>query len=87
MKISLKRKPKSSRLKKLKFLFFPLYYKEEIYWLEKVVIKKSFNGRKFLITDIIRIKDIVKKVIGESSNLENKGLNRNQNEILLKKVV
>ncbi|AZJ34854.1 hypothetical protein D6T69_04665 [Tenacibaculum singaporense] len=61
MKIQLTLKPsqrrrRGSKTKTNKFLFFPLIFRGEFYWLERVTIKKNFNGRSFMITDIIRHK-------------------------------
>lgn len=60
MRVSLNKR-KSSRgikTKQEKFLIFPLFYGGSIYWLENVLIKKNFNGTKYQITDVIRIRKI-----------------------------
>ncbi|WP_428741356.1 hypothetical protein [Tenacibaculum sp.] len=70
MKIKLKpsQKKRTSKTKTSRFLFFPLIFKGEMYWLERVIIKKNFNGRSFQITDIIRTQDLINNEINKTSS-------------------
>ncbi len=57
MKINLfKTKRHFNKIKRVKFLFLPLFYKGSMYWLESVLIRKSFNGMGYQITDVTRFK-------------------------------
>lgn len=60
MKISLsKNKLTKSNKKKLeKFLLFPLFYRGSIFWLEKVIIRKNFNGMSYQITDVQKARSV-----------------------------
>ncbi|TDQ22722.1 hypothetical protein DFQ07_2739 [Tenacibaculum caenipelagi] len=70
MKIRLNpsQKKRNSKTKTSKFLFLPLLFKGEMYWLERVIIKKNFNGRSFQVTDIIRSKDLINNEINKTTN-------------------
>ena len=60
MKINLskERAIRSSKKKLKKFLVLPLFHSGSMFWLEKVVIKKNFNGISYQITDVQRLKNI-----------------------------
>ncbi|WP_299161135.1 hypothetical protein [uncultured Tenacibaculum sp.] len=60
MKINLskERAIRSSKKKLKKFLLLPLFHSGSVFWLEKVVIKKNFNGISYQITDVQRLKNI-----------------------------
>ncbi len=60
MKINLSRKKsiKSSKKKLKKFLVLPLFHSGSMFWLERVIIKKNFNGMSYQITDVQRLKNI-----------------------------
>lgn len=38
-----------------KFLYFPIYYKGNLFWLTKIKIEKSFNGMCMRIVNIQKI--------------------------------
>ncbi|CAM1339241.1 hypothetical protein [Tenacibaculum aestuarii] len=65
MKINLKPSQKRAKRKVSRFLFFPLIFKGELYWLERVIVKRNFNGRNLQITDVIRSKDLIAKEINK----------------------
>lgn len=65
MKINLKPSQKRAKRKVSRFLFFPLIFKGELYWLERVIVKRNFNGRSLQITDVIRSKDLIEKEINK----------------------
>jgi hypothetical protein len=56
MKISItsKKSRQFSKKKVNKFLFLPLYHDGNIFWLENVTVKKSFNGRYYQTIDVVR---------------------------------
>lgn len=56
MILSLRNNKNYKRKKTIKFLILPLFYRYKIYWLETVEIVKNFNGIKYQITSIKRIK-------------------------------
>ncbi|WP_420552373.1 hypothetical protein [Tenacibaculum aiptasiae] len=60
MKINLSRErsTRSSKKKLKKFLVLPLFHSGSMFWLERVVIKKNFNGISYQITDVQRLKNI-----------------------------
>lgn len=68
MKIRLRKTKakKTHKTKKSKFLFLPLIHNNEMYWLERVIIKKNFNGSNFQIVSVIRSKDLIEREIKES---------------------
>lgn len=60
MKIRSKPSQKKRKANKSRFLFFPIIYRGKLYWLENVIVKKSFNGRKKQITNVTRTKELTK---------------------------
>lgn len=56
--LSKERTIKASKKKLKKFLVLPLFHSGSIFWLEKVIIKKNFNGMSYQITDVQRLKNI-----------------------------
>ena len=65
MKINLKPARKKVKNKISRFLIFPLIFKGQFFWLERVIIKRNFNGRNLQITDVIRSKDLIEKEINK----------------------
>lgn len=42
--------------KKNKFLFFPIYYRNKIYWLQRVLIVKHYTPYGYQISEITKLK-------------------------------
>lgn len=60
-------KNRSVKKKYSKFLYTPLFFESHFFWLERVVIKKSFNGQKLQITSVTRAKEFINKEMKKST--------------------